>query len=417
MSDDKKEFDRNKTLIDGSLKNLLDDKKISKALIENSIEKLNNNKRIYIFSDCSDTRKPYSSKLEKLGKVRDLQGNIINGYSNLGSVILDENKKNLTLSNITVFSNRDDKFIGKEELKNYHKNKLEDENRVKKIEEAIKNNDYINTEIILQKHLKEQSVSFKKVNPNISICHVYDRAADDIKYFEFVRETLQDDFIVRVKKSRNSNQFTINPETKRKNYIKLIDAKFANEFEYHIDKLTIKGKLYQQIKIKLEWDKLTLNKCDYSVVRISLFDRNGNKIHKQPMLLITSIAVNSESMAKEIYHIYLLRAKIESVFKFLKDVLGWEEFQVRDWESIKNIIAICFFIGGYFYEIESELIDNKVILMICDLAKSKGKITRFFFLEGLKVLLTAYRVDIFRKERNISDKLYAEMQSYAGIKE
>ena len=55
--------------------------------------------------------------------------------------------------------------------------------------------------------------------------------------------------------------------------------------------------------------------------------------------------------------------------------------------------------------------------MICDLAKSKGKVTRFFFLEGLKVLLTAYRVDIFRKERNISDKLYAEMQSYAGIKE
>lgn len=403
-------------MIDGSLKSVLDDKKISEALIKNSVEKLNNNKRIYIFSDSSDARKPYSSKLEKLGKVRDLQGNIINGYTAEGSIILDENKKNLTLSNISVYSNRDDKFITQEELKDYDKNKIEDEERRKKIEECIENKNYINTEIILQKHLQEQSMSFKKANPNISICHCQDRAGDNIKYFEFVKDTLNDDFVTRVKKSRNSNQYIINPETGRKNYIKLIDAKFANKFEYQIDKLRIKNKLYQQAKVILEFDKLILNEYDYSVVRINLLDRDGNKIHKEPMLLISSIPVNSASMAKEIYHIYLLRAKIEGVFKFLKDVLGWEEFQVRDWESIKNIIAICFFIGGYFYEIESELIKNEVILMICDLAKSKGKVSRFFFLEGLKVLLTAYRVDIFRKERNISDELYAEMQSYAGVK-
>ena len=132
------------------------------------------------------------------------------------------------------------------------------------------------------------------------------------------------------------------------------------------------------------------------------------------MLLISNIKVGSYIEAKEIYHIYLLRSKIEAVFKFLKDVLGWEEFQVRDWESIKNIIAICFFIGGYFYEIKSELTKNETIIMICDLAKSKGKITRYFFLEGMRTLLTAVRVEIFRKERNISDELYAKMLDYAG---
>ena len=133
------------------------------------------------------------------------------------------------------------------------------------------------------------------------------------------------------------------------------------------------------------------------------------------MVLITTIDVTSKLIAKEIYHTYLLRSKIEGVFKFLKDVLGWEEFQVRDWESIKNIIAICFFVGGYFYEIKSELIENETVIMICDLAKSKGKITHYFFLEGIKVLMTALRVELFRKERNISDKMFAEMQSYAGI--
>ena len=102
-SNDKNEFDRSKRLIDGSLKTVLDEKKISKVLIENSVEKLNGNKRLYIFSDHCDSRKPYSKKLENIGKVRDLNGNIINGFTTLGSVILDENHKNLTLSNISVY--------------------------------------------------------------------------------------------------------------------------------------------------------------------------------------------------------------------------------------------------------------------------------------------------------------------------
>ena len=107
MSNNKKEFDRNKTLINGSLKSVLDNRKISQALIDNSVEKLSSNKRLYIFSDHSDIRKPYSKELENLGKVRDLNSNIINGFTTLGSIILDENKKELTLSNISVQSNRE----------------------------------------------------------------------------------------------------------------------------------------------------------------------------------------------------------------------------------------------------------------------------------------------------------------------
>ena len=93
VSDNKNEFDRSKRLMDGSLKSVLNEDKISKALIENSVEKLNGNKRLYIFSDHCDIRKPYSDKLENIGKVRDLNGNIINGFTTLGSVILDENTR------------------------------------------------------------------------------------------------------------------------------------------------------------------------------------------------------------------------------------------------------------------------------------------------------------------------------------
>ncbi|MEA1916152.1 MAG: transposase, partial [Campylobacterota bacterium] len=370
-------------MIDGSLKSVLDNKKISKALIDNSVEKLNGNKRLYIFSDHCDSRKPYSSKLENLGKVRDLNSNIINGFTTLGSVILDENMKELTLSNISVQSNREPTFITKKELKDYNDGKIKNKQRVKEINKLIEQDNYHTMSSLLYKHLKEQSDALKQENPKLSICHVHDRGCDSVEYLEFIKETLGDDAVVRAKKSRNSEQTKINQQTNRKVKVKLIESEFAYKKVYLIDKLTLKGRDYQQVKCHIEWDSITLNAKEYSVVRVTLVKRDGKPIYKEPMLLISTLKIDSYLDAKEIYHIYLHRAKIEGVFKFLKDVLGWEEYQVRDWESIKNIISICYFIGGYFYEIQSTLIEDETVQMICNLAKNKGVISRHFFLEGL----------------------------------
>ena len=70
-----------------------------------------------------------------------------------------------------------------------------------------------------------------------------------------------------------------------------------------------------------------------------------------------------------------------------------------------------------FCEIESSLIENETIQMICEIARSKGKITRYFFLEGLKMLLMAWHVENFKIEHNISDEMFRQMQAYAGIGE
>lgn len=417
LSNNKQEFDRNKTLIDGSLKSVLDEEKISKALIRNSVEKLSGNKRTYIISDHCDSRKPYSKKLENLGKVRDLNGNIINGFTTLGSIILDENRKELTLSNISVQSNKESDFITKKELADYENGKIKNRQRVKEIAQMIEDDNYQNMSTLLYKHLKDQSEALKEVNPNISICHVHDRGCDSAEYLEFITDTLHDDAVVRAKKSRNSEQTKINPKTNRKVKVKLIVSDFRYKKVYLIDKLTLKGKHYSQVKCHIDWDRTIINKKEYSVVRIALIKRDGKPIHKEPMLLISTLKIENYLDAKEIYHIYLHRAKIEGVFKFLKDTLGWEEYQVRDWESIKNIISICFFIGGYFYEIHSELIENETVQMICNFARNKGKITHHFFLEGLKVLLLAWHVENFKKEHNISDEMFRQMQAYAGIGE
>jgi len=402
-------------LLDNSLKEVLDNEKVSQALQENSIEKFSNKKRVYVPSDHCDIRKKCSWKMENIGKVRDLEGRIINGFSTLASVVIDEDKHDVTLADITVFSNREENFVSQEELKNFNAKKIKDEKREAKIKELVEKDEHINMTLSLMRQTKSVSDTLKLSNPAISVCHIHDSFADMGEYFKHVDQTLKDEFVVRGTAKRVSNQIQIDKETGNKSKIKLIHSKFANKSSEVIEKLRLKGKLYPQAKSIIEWDSITIEENTYQVVRITLQKRDGENIFKNPMLLITNIKVDSYLEAKEVYHIYLLRSKIEAVFKFLKDVLGWEEFQVRDWNSIKNIIALCFFVGNYFYEIESVLIDNPTIEIICQLGDGKGTISRFYFLKGLEKLLIAESVFRFKEDKGISDEEWSEVTSFVRV--
>jgi hypothetical protein len=349
ISADRNEFERNKTLLDNSLKEVLDDKKVSEALRENSIEKFSGKKRVYVPSDHCDIRKKHSWKMENIGKVLDLNKKVINGFSTLASVAIDENKHNVTLLDVTVFSNREKRFIKQDELARFEKGKIEDKVREAEIKALVDEDRHINMTLSLMRQTQSVSKTLKLSNPCISVCHIHDRFADIDEYFAHIDQKLKDEFVIRGTAKRVSNQTKLN-EKGEEVKVKLIDSEFANKNSQVIETLRLKGKVYQQAESIIEWDRVEIENNWYTTVRITLKTREGKNIFKKPMLLISNIKVNSYIEAKEIYHIYLLRSKIEAVFKFLKDVLGWEEFQVRDWESIKNIIALCFFVGNYFSE-------------------------------------------------------------------
>jgi hypothetical protein len=416
ISADRNEFERNKTLLDNSLKEVLDDKKVSEALRENSIEKFSGKKRVYVPSDHCDIRKKHSWKMENIGKVLDLNKKVINGFSTLASVAIDENKHNVTLLDVTVFSNREKRFIKQDELARFEKGKIEDKVREAEIKALVDEDRHINMTLSLMRQTQSVSKTLKLSNPCISVCHIHDRFADIDEYFAHIDQKLKDEFVIRGTAKRVSNQTKLN-EKGEEVKVKLIDSEFANKNSQVIETLRLKGKVYQQAESIIEWDRVEIENNWYTTVRITLKTREGKNIFKKPMLLISNIKVNSYIEAKEIYHIYLLRSKIEAVFKFLKDVLGWEEFQVRDWESIKNIIALCFFVGNYFYEIESTLIEHPTIEIICQLGDGKGTVSRFYFLKGLEKLLIAESVFRFKEDRGISDDEWKEITDFAGVEE
>ncbi|MFN8454492.1 MAG: hypothetical protein U0401_09195 [Anaerolineae bacterium] len=414
ISEDKAEFERSKRLLDGSLKSVLDDKKISAAIRDHSVAGLGDEARLIVLHDPCDIRKEHAAVLEKLGKVRDLAGNLINGYSTFNSVAVDVTGKKLYPVDMAVYSNGDEHYVTVEELKALAKGQLQqvDPQRAEQIERFSQEDSHLNLPRLSRAQLKRVSQAFKQKNPGIILCHVLDRQFDGLDYFEFIDRELEDEFVIRAKISRNSNEVTVTEETAEMVAVKLKDVEFAHGQTWVLKKLRVKKKVYQDAQCLTEWGTLTLNGQAYTVVRITLTDRQGKPIYKQPLLLITNIVVKTAEQARGIYGLYLMRAKIEAVFKFLKDVLGWEEFQVRDYESIKNIIALAYFVGGYFYEIDSDLTQNPTIELIAQLGGGKGKVTRYYFLQGLKKLLVHASVARFVKEQAISDELFEQMLAF-----
>ncbi len=415
ISEDKAEFERSRRLVDGSLKSALNEEKMSEDIRKRSVAALANEPRLILLHDPCDIRKADSEAMENMGTVRDLDGNTINGYSTFNTVAVTVKGKNLCLTDTSVYSNGDEHYVTVKEEKKFEKGKLQnsedeaDRARAKKIEKFMEEKSQINLPRLTQVQLKRVSQSFRKKNPPIILCHVLDRQFDGVKYFEFIDQELNDEFVIRAKISRNSNEVEVNEETVA---VKLKDVEFSHGQSYMIDKLKIKKKVYQNAKCLIEWATVTLAGNDYRVVRITLSNREGKEIYEHPMLLITNIAVKRAEQAREIYSIYLMRAKIEAVFKFLKDVLGWEGFQVRDYESIKNIIALCYFVGGYFYDIGSELTKNPTIELIAQLGGGKGKVTRRYFLEGLKKLLVHKSVECFIEDQKIGKEKLADMVAF-----
>ena len=412
LAKDKREFERMRTLFNGELKSVLDDKKISETLRQMSVEGLSDEDVVILLHDPCDIRKPYSEKLEGLGVVRDLNGNLVNGFTTFNTVCVNSDGKQLHLSDITVYSNGDKlHYVKQAELDALVKKQVESVKKKEAVKlterevsilKLIEEDELVNIGKVTETQLQAVSEQFKSANPDITVWHVLDRQFDGAPFFEFITHELNDKFVIRSKISRNSNEKRVN-EKGRKVAVKLKTASLNGKQVDILDKVRIKKKVYQQMKRVVEWGKLTLEGETYNVVRITLLKRDGTPIFKHPMLLLTNHLVESYQEALPIYRTYLMRSKIEEVFKFVKSAVGWEEFQVRDWESIKNIIATAFFIGGYFYKIEPQLANHPIVEWLCQLGNGKGKITRHFFLEGLKNLLIHQHVEQVREQTKLTD--------------
>jgi hypothetical protein len=377
---------------------------VNATLMEQASVILGDSPRVYVIHDPSDIRKPYSSDTENLGQVRDLNGKIINGYSSHNAIaFIPIDQKILPLSHVS-YSNKDPKFLKQEIIKKI-KNGKDFEGQTEATD-LYNSGDYFNKKTLTTTEITRISNGLKRDNMSLEITHVLDREFDDDDYLKLISETLSDFYVIRAKKSRTLD--TKGDDGKKS---KLINSTFTGREEKPFQKLKFKKKHIQDGKFIVEW--CTYNKSN--AVKITVIDREGNEVFEVPMLLLTNKPVNNLLEAFDIYMDYLKRSKIEYVFKFLKEGMGWEDIQIRNYKGIQNLLSLCFYMSAYLYLIGNESTFDDYSILFSEIGGGKGKVTRHFILKGIMVLMAKYKVDEIFKEKKITSRKQERLRGIISV--
>ncbi len=388
-------------MLNGSLVNGIDSRRLNSSLLMSKIEHFKDCSYVVFVHDVCDIRKPYSEALEYLGWVRDLDGKWVRGYSSLNTVRVDLQGKEVDLLCCTPYSSQMPEYVSEKERKLFETGQLKDKERCQEISDLLASGLALNYKRILFEQIKQVSQAAKQANPELVVIHVLDRYQDDKEVFKYITE-LGDSFVIRLKKSHKDEEG-----------VAISYCDLAGQVRQRYKRLTHLDKEYHEIEAVYEWGTYG----DYDMLRVRLYHgTSGRKVFQEPMLLVTNLAMEGFLMAFLVFELYLHRWKIESVFGFLKQVLGWEEFLIQDWESIKNLITLAFFVGGYFYEIEDQLTKDAQIIWLAELGGGKGKVTRGYILRGIAKLLEVKQTQDFLDKNNISqEQVNQVLQRFIGL--
>lgn len=368
--------------------------KINKSLMEQACIKYKESKEVFIIHDPSDIRKPHSKDAEDIGKVRDLKGNIINGYNTHNIIGLTGDKDEVTLLSNITYSNRSSKFLDRDTIKKIESGKASE------LDENVKllydSGDYYNKKTITISQLKYVSESLKRNIPLLKLTHVLDREFDDDEYINYINNNLGDYFVIRSKRSRTKADKS-----------RLIDSEFENCDNKKFQKLNIKKKCVQDGSISFKWSKYG----DHYAIKVSILNKDKKNVFDDSMLLLTNKKIENIDDAYAIYKTYLLRSKIEYVFKFLKEGLGWEDMQINDFESIQKIISLAFYAAAYLYDLGDQETYDDFAVALAEMADGKGKVTRHFILKGIQILMSYCQFELYRRKKNLSDEYVDNLKS------
>jgi Transposase DDE domain len=397
LSEDKNTFNRFRDMLNDSLVHGVTTEKLNESLLSSQILRFAGKSYVVLVHDESDIRKPYAESMECVGWVRDLTGKWVRGYHTLNTVCVDlQGTKSVDLLRCTPYSTNLPSFVSKSEEKLYETGQLKDKVRRAEVEALLTSDTHINYKKILFSHIQHLHDALKAQYPDVMIIHVLDRYYDDQEVFEFIAN-LGDYFVIRLKKRHTNDQDGYQEA--------LSVADMPHEITQTYTRLTHLDKCYDNVKARYAWGTWH----GWDILRVGLYQQDGRKIYQEGMLLITNLEITTFQMAFLVFELYLHRWKIESVFRFLKQVLGWEEFLIQDWASIRNLISLAFFVGGYFYEIEDDLTKDPHIVWLAELGGGKGKITRGYILEGIAKVLQAKQTQEFYKKHNIDNQQVEEV--------
>lgn len=179
---------------------------------------------------------------------------------------------------------------------------------------------------------------------------VSDRGFDDKKVFrEFIGEQ-GDEFIVRVYQNRLIKVGGKN--RKLLEYVRGLECCLSFDAE-----LKIKRR-YRKVKVDI-----SIGEFEYEGVKLWVV-RSVIRGFKEEWILITNVPVVNLEVALEIWCNYARRWGIEDFYKFVKNNLNLEAFQVVTLEKIRKVLSWVAVAGAFLYDLGVDITDPYIKLLL-----------------------------------------------------
>jgi hypothetical protein len=198
----------------------------------------------------------------------------------------------------------------------------------------------------------------KKLFKGKRLRYVSDRGFDDKKAFqEFIGEE-GDEFIVRAYQNR---LIKVNGEERKLlEYVRGLECCLSFDTELKIKR--------RRQKVKID---LSIGAFKYEGMKLWVV-RNVIRGFKEEWVLITNVPVLNFDIALEIWRNYTRRWGIEDFYKFTKNNLNLEVFQVDELEKIRKVLSWVAVAGAFLYDLGVDITEPYIKLLL-DLGGFAGR--------------------------------------------
>jgi hypothetical protein len=319
---------------DTTKRSYLDADHLIEHLQARAVEQLAGEDDLWVIVDPSELRKPYAREMQYLMKVRGLDGEgLVPGYRTLGALGVGSGGRRGILYH-RLFSSQADDF----------------ESESKEIRQAL------------------DSIGGALKGRVGELTYVFDSQFDDIAVWATIWE--QDNHLVcRLKHDERLVEEPIeHPQQDRSSYrqvsIRQASRRAVELARVQTEMLVRKRgqKLEKRqpvtavisacpIQVSYQVDARTCKDGPIRQKQVWLVVVRLENVDWEPWLLLTDWPVEDAQSAQRIFRIYRQRWAVEDAFKFTKQVLGWEDVQLLDFEGVRTLVALGWVAAGFLYEL------------------------------------------------------------------
>lgn len=296
---------------------------------------------VWLVADGSELRKPYARAMPGLMRVLDLDGSLVWGYRTLNVVGITPSRRAIL----------------------YH--------RLFSVQEQ----DFSSESLEVQRALQEVSGALESVKSQRKVTWIVDSAFDDVAVWRTIWEQ-EEHLVCRLKHQKRLVAW----QNARGRWVK-------GNIQKALVKLPQVAKAQTEMVVRREGQPRAKRQPVPVEIRAGAIrltyesdvrrEAAGEKIQRvvwlvearllgtalEPWVLLTDWPVTDAQSAVRIFSMYRQRWAVEDSFRFLKDILGWEDVQLLDLEGVRTLLALGWVAAGFLYELGVSLDWEEVRLL------------------------------------------------------